>query len=155
MLEPLRRMVIKSPHLASSQDENGDHPLPYAIIKLAPYLDVRVRRTIIRPERFRMTIEEIFDESGAKYVKQLMESNPGALTKPVSFDNGRLPIHLALENPYSAALIDIIEMAPETISIQDPVTKLYPFMMAAVGEEPSLNMIYKLLRPNPVVALGG
>ena len=154
ILEPLCRMVIKSPRLASSQDENGDYPLPHAITKLAPYLDVRVRRTIISPHRFRMTIEEIFDESGAKYVKQLMESNPSALTKPVSFDSGRLPIHLALENSYSAALIDIIDIAPETISIQDPVTKLYPFMMAAVGEEPSLNMIYKLLRPNPVVALG-
>ena len=153
IVEPLRRIVINRPELASCKDENGDYPLPHAIVKLAPYLDVRVRRTVIRPERFRMTIMEIFDESGAKYLKQLMESNPDALTKPVFFGGGRLPIHLTLEDSYNAALIDIIEMAPETIPIQDPVTKLYPFMMAALGEEPSLNMIYRLLRHNPVAAL--
>lgn len=60
-------------------------------------------------------------------------------------------------------IFDIIKMAPKTISIQDPVAKLYPFMMAAIGEEPSLNMITctctcSLLRtetsPDPVAALG-
>lgn len=54
-------------------------------------------------------------------------------------------------------IFDIIKMAPKTISIQDPVAKLYPFMMAAIGEEPSLNMITctcSLLRTDPVAALG-
>jgi hypothetical protein len=90
-------------------------------------------------------------EAGVKYVQQLIYSNPDGLTTPV-FGTGRLPIHLAID-AQSASIKDIVAKKPATASIPDPVTRLYPFMMAAVGDSFSVNIIYDLLRLNPLAAI--
>lgn len=141
--EPLRRLVASMPRLASSRDDNGDYPLSHAIVKLAPYADPRVVRTLRGNFEF-----DAAAEAGVKYVQQLIYSNPAGLTTPI-FGTGRLPIHLAIEAK-SASLKDIVAKNSTTASIPDPVTRLYPFMMAAVGDDSfSVNIIYDLLRLNP------
>ena len=73
-------------------------------------------------------------------------------------DSGRLPIHSATANRLSwrNGLEDITEANFYALSIPDPVTNLYPFMLAAHGDAASsvpadLNSVYTLLRMNPEI----
>jgi len=45
----------------------------------------------------------------------------------------------------------IVQEAPEALEVQDPDTKLLPFMLAAVKDEWSLDVVYGLLRTSPWV----
>ena len=67
-------------------------------------------------------------------------------------DNGRLCLHLAIENGYvwNNGLKEIYETAREAMETRDLVTHLYPFMTAAVVEEnPDVGTVFELLRADP------
>ena len=44
--------------------------------------------------------------------------------------------------------------APRALATRDTVTHLYPFMLAAVGDDADLATVYLLLRKNPMLARG-
>ena len=78
---------------------------------------------------------------------------------------GRLPLHLAVEGDKDVELIEhIVEKEPRALKTPDGLTKLYPFQLAAVGdksghptnngEEWQLDVIYTLLRKEPLLAKG-
>jgi len=64
-------------------------------------------------------------------------------------DNGRLPIHHAVlcSSPRLDNVTDIFNANPKGASVADPVTRLYPFMLAASKD--SVAVAFKLLLANP------
>ena len=76
-------------------------------------------------------------------------------TVKVTNDEGRLPLHLAIEHgldcPFNTVISQLLSLAPTTVSVPDPKTGLYPFMAAAVGMSSNLNSIYSLLKFDPNV----
>ncbi len=66
---------------------------------------------------------------------------------------GRQLLHVALKPglKLSAPLFMMIHTNKASIEEEDPVTNLYPFMLAATGEEKDLTTIYKLLTLRPEV----
>ena len=61
----------------------------------------------------------------------LLTVNPAGAT--VLDHRGRLPLHYALENNTitDKSVMDLIKCYPESLRIQDPVTRLYPFQLCA------------------------
>ena len=49
----------------------------------------------------------------------------------------------------------LLQMTGEKVEEKDPVTDLYPFMLAACAEKRYVSTIYYLLRRNPVLVEGG
>jgi len=79
---------------------------------------------------------------------------------------GRLPIFTALESGvlWEEGVSTLLELAPRALFLRDPVTGLYPFMLAACGtkartgndgdveegeEAKTLSSIFRLLRSDP------
>ena len=64
---------------------------------------------------------------------------------------GRLPLHHAVvsRRQYDNAIKAIIKAAPQALEIKDGITHLYPFMMAAVGKDSDIDLIYRLLAEAP------
>ena len=66
-------------------------------------------------------------------------------------DSNRLPIHVALETgmKWSLELMYLIAVSHEYVKDVDPVTKLPPFALAAMGTSCDLRTIYHLLHKYP------
>jgi ankyrin repeat protein len=92
----------------------------------------------------------------------LIEAHPRSARTVTS--DGRLPIHLALENGWPG-FEEMLNKAPESRETRDVKTGLYPFQTAAAAASPkttcgrkrkrvngaqSLDTIYKLLREDPM-----
>ena len=70
--------------------------------------------------------------------------------------SGRLPLHIAIDSGkmWSDGLDALIKRYPESISMTDRLTKLYPYQLAATKatqNDSTINDCYKLLRLNPTV----
>jgi len=52
---------------------------------------------------------------------------------------------------FSAAVLCLFDSYPEGLERRDGVTKLYPSMQAAVGDDASLDMVFVLLMKNPTI----
>lgn len=94
-----------------------------------------------------------------EWVHHLMQSDISSCRK---VDNrGRLPVHGALECPGSlssqvqgslaATVDDLFDSFPESVEICDPVTGMYPFMIAAANQNLPLDTVYRLLKRCPDV----
>ena len=70
--------------------------------------------------------------------------------------DGRLPLHLALENgmDWEDGVEDIMLYAPRAVSTRDVKTRFYPFMQAAVGDMYDLDTVFQLLQQNLLLAGG-
>jgi hypothetical protein len=99
----------------------------------------------------------------------LLDAFPGACEVRDRWGGGRLPLHLAIANgrgwtPVTGGLIHLVEYEPTTIRERDPVTRLFPFMLAAAtaaaaeSNTPAIiqdktdataTTIYELLRLDP------
>mmetsp|Transcript_7276 Transcript_7276/g.14378 ORF Transcript_7276/g.14378 Transcript_7276/m.14378 type:complete len:662 (-) Transcript_7276:1933-3918(-) len=92
----------------------------------------------------------------------LAETDPTLLR--LADANGRLPLHLALEQDRELDTIQrLVELEPRALKTSDALTGLYPFMTAAVGDksrhptnkgEWQLDIVYSLLRKEPMLASG-
>jgi hypothetical protein len=71
-------------------------------------------------------------------------------TAKIQDGTGRLPIHLAavLDDQYDSALLsNLMHLYPESLGIPCPVTKLYPFQLAAsASSQSAINKVFLLLR---------
>ena len=64
----------------------------------------------------------------------------------------RLALHLAVEMKMPMSLIAaLIKTNPKSLNIPDPVTKLWPYVLASVDNDKSLSVSYALLRADPSV----
>jgi ankyrin repeat protein len=96
------------------------------------------------------------------FVKKLLQEAPQSV-KVADKKSGQLPLHFALEPGYDgissfddqfqsarAEIIEIlVESFPDSIDIPDPVSGLFPFMLAAVNPSLPLDSVYFLLRRSP------
>eukprot|EP00591_Stephanopyxis_turris_P007163 CAMPEP_0195531276 /NCGR_PEP_ID=MMETSP0794_2-20130614/34868_1 /TAXON_ID=515487 /ORGANISM="Stephanopyxis turris, Strain CCMP 815" /LENGTH=318 /DNA_ID=CAMNT_0040663005 /DNA_START=328 /DNA_END=1284 /DNA_ORIENTATION=+ len=87
--------------------------------------------------------------SDRNVVDLLLATHPEAAQ--VFNQNGKLPLHIAAQScrPWENGTEAILNAFPEAITVVDEETRLYIFMLAAVGENASLNSIYCLLRACP------
>ena len=67
--------------------------------------------------------------------------------------NGRLPIHIALENrlKWENGLKELVEVDYSLLLEPDPLTGLFPHAIVAVGKSADLNLTFNLLMMNPFV----
>jgi hypothetical protein len=69
--------------------------------------------------------------------------------------NGRYPLHIALANRHTweGGVRELFQAAPEMLSVQDPVTLLYPFQLAAIPFRDNLvvdtGTILQLMKQRP------
>ncbi|MGK3742866.1 MAG: ankyrin repeat protein, partial [Bacillariaceae sp.] len=64
----------------------------------------------------------------------------------------RLALHLAVETKMPMSLIAaLIKTNPKSLNTPDPVTKLWPYVLAIVDNDKSLSVSYALLRADPSV----
>jgi len=79
----------------------------------------------------------------------LLREYPRAALLPTN--TGRFALHLALEHHQPVDIVkSLVFMAPETLTIPDPVTGLLPFMVAAVDDNSDdVNTVFELLLMNP------
>jgi len=86
-------------------------------------------------------------------IRSLLIQYPPAAS---SFDlDSRLPLHHAALSgrKFDDGLRDLVIANSLSLTIQDTRSNLYPFIMAAVGEDRSVDSIYGLLRAEPNVLL--
>jgi ankyrin repeat protein len=83
--------------------------------------------------------------------KKILVEYPQAAYKEVS-STKRLAIHLAVASHKPMSLItSLIKSYPRSLNIPDPVTKLWPFVLAAVENEESIQVSFTLLRADPSI----
>ena len=150
---------------------NGDLPLLHAAIEMINQKDV-LRAVLVnralpcsfsivdnrRKNVLHVAAEQAAYREGSwqDIIEYLIFRNDGINCARMRDDSGRLPIHSATANmlSWSNGLEDITEANFSALTIPDPVTNLYPFMLAAHGDAAlsvpaDLNSVYTLLRLNP------
>jgi hypothetical protein len=85
-----------------------------------------------------------------------LDAHPESAREKNRDDNCRYPLHSAISNrhTWNGGIECLFLAAPEVLLTQDPVSKLYPFQLAAVPVRDSsadLETIYMLLRSHPDV----
>ena len=70
--------------------------------------------------------------------------------------DGRLPLQLAIASgkKWTTGVKSLLEAYPDAIMLRDPVTNLYPFMLAGTVKKGGCTTIFELLRSNPSLAHG-
>ena len=67
-------------------------------------------------------------------------------------NNLRLPIHIAAESRSSLALItELLKAYPNALNINDPITGLWPSLLAGANNEECLDSSFRLLRADPSI----
>jgi len=104
-----------------------------------------------------------FASEWRKTVNDTLSSEPSACRIPDK--RGRLPLHYALEcaihakakmsdhtrNTIASIVDDLLDVFPDSIAACDPVTGTYPFMMASLNPQFSLDIVFRLLKLSPGV----
>lgn len=88
--------------------------------------------------------------SRVKMIQKVLQYAHGTAMYP--YKNGRLPLHLLLEIgcDWSNGVSLVAADAPQSLRRQDPITSLFPFMLASSNGS-NLNTIYMLLKQDPTV----
>lgn len=86
-------------------------------------------------------------------IEIILNANQGSASASAGIPDaqGRLPLHIALESrkTWKEGVKQLVEVYPEVVSILDPKTALYPFMLAAIGYGADLTTVYEICRLNP------
>lgn len=91
-----------------------------------------------------------FCSSEDYFIMKILEANPDALKMPSR--DGRSPLHHAAKSRNCIAVINrILSDCPSSIYLKDPVTGLCPSLLAATGQNNTLESVYKLIRTDPAV----
>ena len=69
---------------------------------------------------------------------------------------GRLPLHLAIASgkQWGNGVEAILHANPDALMMQDPLTRLFPFLLAAECQASETNTVFELLRTNPALVQG-
>jgi hypothetical protein len=91
-----------------------------------------------------------------EFVSLLLDAHPGAAKERILANHDRYPLHAALVNRHiwDGGIQDLFHAAPEILLVADPLTKLFPFQLAAIpvrDTKVELDTIYHLLRSQPDV----
>eukprot|EP00579_Thalassiosira_antarctica_P011325 CAMPEP_0201915224 /NCGR_PEP_ID=MMETSP0903-20130614/5208_1 /ASSEMBLY_ACC=CAM_ASM_000552 /TAXON_ID=420261 /ORGANISM="Thalassiosira antarctica, Strain CCMP982" /LENGTH=550 /DNA_ID=CAMNT_0048450795 /DNA_START=38 /DNA_END=1690 /DNA_ORIENTATION=+ len=89
----------------------------------------------------------------SSHVRKFLEAYPDMVKK--TDGDGRLTLHHAVDStsaPFEAVM-DVFEANPKSVSVRDPVSGLYPFMLAASND--NIAASFSLLLADPSLVLGG
>eukprot|EP00567_Pseudictyota_dubia_P002541 CAMPEP_0197465462 /NCGR_PEP_ID=MMETSP1175-20131217/64553_1 /TAXON_ID=1003142 /ORGANISM="Triceratium dubium, Strain CCMP147" /LENGTH=511 /DNA_ID=CAMNT_0043001479 /DNA_START=5 /DNA_END=1540 /DNA_ORIENTATION=+ len=145
----LRLACMLFPDEVSSRDENGFTSLHVASSR-------RSCEAFADPdaETYAELVRWGSDREDESMIAFLSSLNPDSTQ--VFSNEGRLPLHLAIENGQSIADIQhLLSLSPHSLEATDMKTKLRPFMLAAVGEGTSLDSVHLLLLRNPELVRSG
>jgi ankyrin repeat protein len=93
---------------------------------------------------------KIFSFSTETLILKILEHHKESATTASS--DGRQPLHFAVESQAGSTVIDaLLSMFPGALSIVDPWSGLYPFALAAVGDNNSLDVVFHLIRSCPSI----
>jgi len=87
------------------------------------------------------------------HIRMIVEKFPHL--PAIEDDNNRLTLHHVIESttaPSDAVMI-ILEANPAGASVRDPITNLYPFMLAGISDK--MDAAHSLLLANPTLVAGG
>mgnify|MGYP005855895967 CR=1 FL=1 len=173
-LEILEFICHKYPHQLQQRDKSGQLPLHLAVgpslwspspkRKYKPR-EQEIIRVLLRlyPEAARERWFSLWDYYDTDTMMSSnirgnakTTNNHHNINKCIVIDRrGRFPLHMAVANRHTweGGVQELFMAAPELLSVRDPVTKLYPFQLAAipVGDTLVVNAttIWELLRLQP------
>ncbi|KAG7344041.1 ankyrin repeat domain protein [Nitzschia inconspicua] len=120
-----------------SLDEDGKLPLHYAVQSV--------------PVNYKCVPDYLQPSYHWSLVSLLLDKYPDSVA--VKDNCGRLPLHYALENGCMREndLMRLVDLYPASLKEQDPVSGLYPFMLVAHSQGPSVPSpdIMRLFHPLP------
>jgi hypothetical protein len=143
---PVLELILwQHPEQVERRDHTGKLPLHYA-----------VQLSRLHEEASFKSVQE-----WKLWVHKLLFQNPDACC--VKDNRGRLPLHHALDyhaggvpavtipvqEARNVVVRDLVGRFPQSVELVDPVTKLYPFQLAAMNPLVSLDTVYLLLRMCP------
>ena len=165
-IEVLEYVIEKYPDDVAKRDKDGKLPLHIAI----------------GPTSWSKTTKRKYKPREQSFITRLLQANPTAARATLEvaktiheYDRGerdasihkneariisvqvqRYPLHTALSNRHcwTGGIRELLLAAPDVLTIRDPITKLYPFQLAAVpvGETTvELDTVYMLLRCQPTL----
>ena len=155
--------TIIHPHQVEELDEQNMTPLLIAAI--APIFKVRdlsdegylLEDRIHGDENCdnRDDDEHHMDELQPSVVEILIAASSDSACVPNSL--GRLPLHLAIASgkKWENGVEAILHAYPDALTMQDPLTRLYPFLLAAECQTSETNTIFELIRTNPALLQSG
>jgi len=148
------------PNEVKKKDVYGNLPIHYATARQGYTRNVPIGATLVA--------KEIIERSALFDLLPLWPKSAS-----VTNANKQLPLHLAIDEEKQSHLLErggrrkslseieaqimaspvlcLLLSYPEALYRRDGVTKLYPFMQAAVGDGSSLNMTFMLLKENPAI----
>jgi hypothetical protein len=111
-------------------------------------------RSLIDPTTNNITDEAQRNiEVQSMHIRMIVEKFPHL--PAIEDDNNRLTLHHVIESttaPSDAVMI-ILEANPAGASVRDPITNLYPFMLAGISDK--MDAAHSLLLANPTLVAGG
>lgn len=147
---PVLELILwQHPDQIERQDHAGKLPLHYAVRLCRSHEDASVKSL----------------HEWKLWIQKLLHVGPEACR--VKDNRGRLPLHYALDYPLSRSIVvktattapvqevrntvlrKLVNQFPQSVELADPVTKLYPFQLAAMNPLVSLDTLYVLLRMCP------
>jgi hypothetical protein len=114
----------------------------------------------VGPTTWSHTTRRKYKPRGEKFLFLLLQTYPQSATQRLlgdDMDSGRFPLHSSLANRHTwkGGVQELFHAAPQVLLMPDPLTKLYPFQLAAVlpsGDiTVELDTVYLLLRAQPDV----
>ena len=111
----------------------------------------------VGPTTWSHTTRRKYKPRDEKFLFLLLQTYPQASTQRlVDVESGRFPLHSALANRHTwkGGVQELFYAAPRILLVPDPLTKLYPFQLAAVPSGDTtveLDTVYLLLRAQPDV----
>jgi len=137
-IEVLQYLLERDPNQASRRDST--HKLPLHIA-LGPTSWSEATRRKYKPRE-------------RPFIALLLDAYPHAAHEYLAINSNRYPLHLALTSRHfwSEGVSHLVRAAPEVLLRPDPMTKLFPFQLAAipVGDTSvDLSTIFCLLRNQP------
>lgn len=146
----LKACIRLFPSQLLSMDSKGRVPLSIASRSL------RFNEPQINIDGTRETPKE---KSGRELNETVVQIILRAETKAASIadNDGRYPLIHAIENgiDWHEGLQDILNAYPQCLDEKEPVSNLYPFMLAGASKGASITTIFSLLRANPVTVKCG
>ena len=127
----------------SQQEDHHRHPLEFRDIDGRTVLMKAIHEATSRTQRW--------CDWKARMQMFLKEKHNGLKQCWIRDDDGRLPIHIAVEKglEWNNGMQELVEIDSSTLLEKDPLTGLYPFMSIASGESADLNLVTHLLLENP------
>ena len=92
------------------------------------------------------------DGSGVGTVSaKMLQMYPQAAYKAAA-DTKRLPIHIAIDSKKPLPVIaSLLKVYPNSLNIPDPISGLWPFLLAGANDDEDINVSYGLLRADPSI----